>query len=120
MTNNQHGQDLNVELENKKREVEGLVIRSKEAEVDTIRKNMIIEGISEKVIKRNTNLINSDYKLLHNPLHVHLHLIRFQSAFFQFLKADKKLFLHFPVPLTALTLNHTQPLIHVWQPFSTD
>ena len=61
MTSNQHEQDLVVELENKKREVEGLVIRSKEAQVDIIRKNMIIEGISEKVIKRNVYLINYDY-----------------------------------------------------------
>ena len=60
--NNQHEQDLNIELEKKMREVEGLVIRSKEAEVDIIRKNMIIEGISEKVSKRNINLINSDYE----------------------------------------------------------
>ena len=58
---NRHDQDLNIELENKKREVEGLVIKSKEAEVDIIRKDMIIEGISEKVIKRNANLIIYNY-----------------------------------------------------------
>ena len=57
MKNNQHEKDLNIEFEKKKREVEGLVIKSKEAEVDIIRKDMIIEGISEKVIKRNANLI---------------------------------------------------------------
>jgi hypothetical protein len=61
MKNNQHEQDLNIELEKKKREVEGLVIKSKEAEVDIIRKDMIIEGISEKVIKRNANLVIYDY-----------------------------------------------------------
>ena len=62
MKNNQDEQDLNIELEKKMREVEVLVIRSKGAEVDIIRKNMIIEGISEKVSKRNINLINSDYE----------------------------------------------------------
>ena len=41
--------DLKVELENKKREIEGLVIKSKEAEVDLVRKDLIIQGISEKV-----------------------------------------------------------------------
>ena len=61
MKNNQHEKDLNIEFEKKKREVEGLVIKSKEAEVDIIRKDMIIEGISEKVIKRNANLIIYDY-----------------------------------------------------------
>jgi hypothetical protein len=59
--NNQHEKDLNIEFEKKKREVEGLVIKSKEAEVDIIRKDMIIEGISEKVIKRNANLIIYNY-----------------------------------------------------------
>ena len=61
MKNNQHEKDLNIEFEKKKREVEGLVIKSKEAEVDIIRKDMIIEGISEKVIKRNANLIIYNY-----------------------------------------------------------
>jgi hypothetical protein len=58
MKNNEHEQDLNVELEKKKREVEGFVKISKEAEVDIIRKDMIIEGINENVIKRNVYLIN--------------------------------------------------------------
>ena len=41
--------DLKVELENKKREIEGWVIKSKEAEVDLVRKDLIIQGIIEKV-----------------------------------------------------------------------
>ena len=61
MTNKQHEQDWNVELEQKNREVEGLLIRSKEAKVDIIRKDMIIEGISEKVIKEIENFINKVY-----------------------------------------------------------
>ena len=54
--NNQHEQDLKVELENKNREVEGLLVKAKEAEVDIQRKDMIIEGISEKVIIQNANV----------------------------------------------------------------
>ena len=53
---NQPEKDLKVELEKKKREVEGLLIKSKEAEVDILRKNIIIQGISEKVnMIRNIN-----------------------------------------------------------------
>ena len=38
-----------LELERKNSEVERLLMKSKEAEVDLLRKEMIIEGISEKV-----------------------------------------------------------------------
>ena len=55
--NDKHEQNLKVELENKTREVQGLVIKAKEAEVGIQRKDMIIEGISEKVIIRNANVI---------------------------------------------------------------
>ena len=44
---NQPKKDLKAELEKKKRDVEGLAIKSKEAEVDILRKDIIIEGISE-------------------------------------------------------------------------
>jgi hypothetical protein len=48
--------DLKVELENQKKEIDGLAIKSKEAEVDLLRKDLIIQGISEKVnIIRNVN-----------------------------------------------------------------
>ena len=48
--------DLNAELEKNKREVEGLAIKLKEGEVDILRKDIMIEGISEKVnIIRNVN-----------------------------------------------------------------
>ena len=50
---------MKAELEKKKRDVEGLAIKSKEAEVDILRKDIIIEGISEQVnIIRNVNNVN--------------------------------------------------------------
>ena len=53
---NQHEKNLKADLENKTRDVEALLIKSKGAEVDMLRKDIIIQGISEKVnIIRNVN-----------------------------------------------------------------
>jgi hypothetical protein len=45
----QQEQDFKFDMEKKNRQVERLIIKLKEAEVDILKKNMIIDGISEKV-----------------------------------------------------------------------
>ena len=48
-TLDQHDRQWREELEKKNLEVQRLVVKSKEAEADLLRKEIIIEGISEKV-----------------------------------------------------------------------